>query len=103
VTSDGGGDAFMPELRLDGLLAQFNRNARDGRARHPARVHRPAPARLSACHGPLPRCGLGPPGAHQVRADVYMIEVASLLESWPEQDERQGAWFKLEDAVNVGL
>jgi hypothetical protein len=30
-----------------------------------------------------------------------MIEVASLLESWPEQDERQRAWFTLRDAANV--
>jgi 8-oxo-dGTP pyrophosphatase MutT (NUDIX family) len=40
-------------------------------------------------------------GHELVRADVYMIEVASLLESWPEQDERQRAWFTLEDAANV--
>ena len=40
-------------------------------------------------------------GPELVRADVYMIEVASLLESWPEQDERQRAWFTLEDAANV--
>jgi uncharacterized protein len=40
-------------------------------------------------------------GPELVRADVYMIEVASLLESWPEQDERQRAWFTLRDAANV--
>jgi 8-oxo-dGTP pyrophosphatase MutT (NUDIX family) len=40
-------------------------------------------------------------GPELVRADVYMIEVATLLESWPEQDERQRAWFTLQDAVNV--
>ena len=40
-------------------------------------------------------------GAELVRADVYVVEVTSLLDSWPEQDERQRAWFTLEDASNV--
>src|SRR5262245_49919496 len=40
-------------------------------------------------------------GPELVRADVYMIEVASLLDSWPEQGERQRAWFTLEDAAKV--
>ena len=40
-------------------------------------------------------------GPELVRADVYVIEVASLLDSWPEQGERQRAWFTLEDATDV--
>src|SRR5215510_12795622 len=44
------------------------------------------------------RCASGP---ELVRADVYMIEVTRLLESWPEQHERQRAWFTREDAANV--
>jgi len=41
----------MQQLWRDGSLAQVNRNGSDGRSRHPASVHRPASARLSACHG----------------------------------------------------
>jgi 8-oxo-dGTP pyrophosphatase MutT (NUDIX family) len=40
-------------------------------------------------------------GPELVRADVYLIEVASLLDSWPEQGERQRAWFTLEDAAKA--
>ena len=40
----------MPDLRRDGSLAQVNREGCCGRTRHPASVHRPAPARLSAYH-----------------------------------------------------
>lgn len=40
-------------------------------------------------------------GPELVRADVYMLEVTSLLDSWPEQEERRRAWFTVEDAANV--
>jgi 8-oxo-dGTP pyrophosphatase MutT (NUDIX family) len=40
-------------------------------------------------------------GPELVRADVYVIEVASLLDSWPEQSERRRAWFTLKDATDV--
>jgi ADP-ribose pyrophosphatase YjhB (NUDIX family) len=40
-------------------------------------------------------------GPELIRADVYVIEVASLLESWPEQHERHRAWFTLEDAADA--
>ena len=40
-------------------------------------------------------------GPELVRVDVYLIEVATQLDSWPEQDERQRAWFTLLDAAHA--
>lgn len=40
-------------------------------------------------------------GSQLVRADVYVIEVASLLDTWPEQGERERAWFSVEAAADV--
>ena len=40
-------------------------------------------------------------GPELVRADVYVIEVASLLDSWPEQAERERAWFPLQHAADA--
>ena len=40
-------------------------------------------------------------GPEPVRADVYVIEVASLLDCWPEQAERERAWFSLTEAAEL--
>jgi 8-oxo-dGTP pyrophosphatase MutT (NUDIX family) len=40
-------------------------------------------------------------GPELVRADVYVIEVAPLLDSWPEQAERERAWFSLQHAADA--
>ena len=40
-------------------------------------------------------------GPELVRADVYVIVVASLLDSWPEQAERERAWFSLQHAADA--
>jgi 8-oxo-dGTP pyrophosphatase MutT (NUDIX family) len=33
--------------------------------------------------------------------EVFVLEVADRLESWPEQGERAGRWFALDDAANA--
>jgi 8-oxo-dGTP pyrophosphatase MutT (NUDIX family) len=33
--------------------------------------------------------------------EVFALEVADRLESWPEQGERAGRWFTLDDAANA--
>ncbi len=33
--------------------------------------------------------------------EVFALEVAGRLESWPEQGERAGRWFTLDDAANA--
>src|SRR5262245_57373853 len=40
-------------------------------------------------------------GTELVRAEVYVIGVASLLDTWPEQRERERAWFSLADAADA--
>jgi hypothetical protein len=40
-------------------------------------------------------------GRALVRAEVYVIEVTSLLETWPEQSERKRAWFTLKEAASI--
>lgn len=42
-----------------------------------------------------------PSGPEPVRADVYVIEVASLLDVWPEQAERERGWFSLAEAAEL--
>jgi 8-oxo-dGTP pyrophosphatase MutT (NUDIX family) len=41
----------------------------------------------------------GPPML--VRVTVYLLEVTSMLEDWPEKNERERAWFTLADAARV--
>ena len=38
-------------------------------------------------------------GPELVRADVYVLAVDFTLDSWPEQSQRERAWFTLEDAA----
>ncbi len=40
-------------------------------------------------------------GPERVRADVYALEVTSVLDSWPEHEQRKRAWFTLQEAANV--
>jgi 8-oxo-dGTP pyrophosphatase MutT (NUDIX family) len=40
-------------------------------------------------------------GTELVRAEVYLIEVTSLLDTWPEQAERERAWFSLPEAADA--
>jgi len=40
-----------------------------------------------------------PAGPIAVRVHVYLLEVREELLSWPEQDQRERAWFELPDAV----
>ena len=40
-----------------------------------------------------------PAGPIAIRVYVYLLEVREELASWPEQDQRERAWFELPDAV----
>ena len=40
-----------------------------------------------------------PAGPIAIRVHVYLLEVREELVSWPEQNQRERAWFELPDAV----
>jgi 8-oxo-dGTP pyrophosphatase MutT (NUDIX family) len=42
-----------------------------------------------------------PKGPMLVRVTVYLLEVAGMLEDWPEKSERERAWFTLADAARA--